>query len=160
MILPVPNISASALSLVQSDWRCLNDEGCPMFRREILLSVCVTLIALPGVAFAQAADLAKFVPGKWMSPTGKVGVELDSIVNGVVTGKWLDVDGKIYPIGAKWVQGTNASGRFENGVFHMTTPPGNKWELILSSDGKTLTGTRQVVNNFQPGNTQFVLTRK
>ena len=131
-----------------------------MLRRKILASVCIGFLAASNTAFAQSPDLAKFVPGKWVSGTGRVGVELDSVVDGVVTGKWLDQDGKVYPIGAKWTQGTAASGRFENGVFHMTTPPGNKWELALSADGKTLTGTRQGVNNnFQPGTTQMILSR-
>jgi hypothetical protein len=131
-----------------------------MFGRAILVALCVALSASWGVAFAQATDLAKFVPGKWMHASGRVGVELDSVANGAVTGRWLDQDGKVYPIGATWAQGKTASGRFENGVFHMTTPPGNKWELALSADGKTLAGTRQAVNNFQPGNTQMVLNRK
>lgn len=131
-----------------------------MLRRAMLLGVCFTCFVSLNVALAQTPELAKFVPGKWLSATGRVGVELDGVVNGVVTGKWLDQDGKVYPIGATWAQGKAASGRFEKGVFHMTTPPGNKWELVLSADGSTLSGTRQVVNNFQPGTTQMTLTRK
>src|SRR5438552_1738050 len=102
------------------------------------LLVILSMLLAASAGFAQtpgAPELANFTPGTWMSTAGRVGVELQSVNRGVVTGRWLDVDGRVYPIGAQWEGGAAASGHFENGIFRMTTPAGNRWELRLSTDG-------------------------
>jgi hypothetical protein len=134
-----------------------------MLRRSLVAFVSLQLAAFPASTFGQTPtpDLAKFVPGKWMGPTGKAGVELQSVRDGLVTGTWLDITGINYPIGPTWVQGKTASGRFEKGVLHLVLPTGNKLELALSPDGTTLSGTRQVVNSgsYQPTQTQVTFKR-
>jgi hypothetical protein len=133
-----------------------------MFRRNLLAALAFELAVFAAPTFGQTAntaDLARFVPGKWMYESSKVGIELESVKDGVVTGKWLDRDGTVYPIAAAWVKGKVASGRFDKGVFHMVTPPGNKFELNLSPDGSTLSGTRQVINGYEPGLQQVTFKR-
>jgi hypothetical protein len=135
-----------------------------MYQRTVMSAAFVALVMFTMPTFGQTTtpELANFVPGKWMGPSDKAGVELDSVKDGVVTGRWLDITGITYPIGATWVKGKVASGRFEKGVFHLVTPPGNKMELTLSADGSSLSGTRQVVErgSYDPSQNQVTFKRK
>ena len=50
-----------------------------------------------------------------------------------------------------------------DGMFYMTTPAGNKWELRLSPDGSSLSGTREVGgmhHNVSPRTVEIELKRK
>ena len=135
-----------------------------MFRRNFLAVIAFAVATFAVPTFGQTTstpDLSKFVPGRWMSESGKAGVELESVKDGVVTGKWFDVTGITYPIGATWIKGKTASGRFEKGVFHMTVPTGNKFDLNLSPDGSVLSGSRQIVDSssYQPTQTSITFKR-
>jgi hypothetical protein len=136
-----------------------------MHRRALMAFLVFEAATLAAPAFSQpanTADLAKFLPGKWTNEDGKAGVDLTSVKDGAVTGRWLDITGTTYPIGATWSQNKAASGRFENGVLHLVLPTGNKLELNLSPDGSTLSGTRQVVagGSFNPGQKEVTFKRR
>lgn len=134
-----------------------------MLTRRLFFASGFLLGGLALSSFAQStasADLAKFVPGKWTTANGRAAIEIKSLTDGVATGTWLDITGIIYPIGATWAQGKSASARFENQVLHMVLPTGNKLELRLSSDGTTLSGSRQLLSgNAGPGDTQVTFKR-
>jgi hypothetical protein len=84
-----------------------------MLRRNLLALVCLGLAGLSASTFGQTAGthLARFVPGKWMGQTAKVGFELQSVKDGRVTGTFLDITGVNYPIGETWIPNKAASGR-------------------------------------------------